>query len=272
MLPDPENKNSRSIVVHVDHSKSYEGEKPVNSWLTEGKQEQTESGLEGEQDEDDCQPVAAASAVVPSCSLDESVGNETSTPDDAGQVKESKSDTQFPLVIPSDTEAIPKTDQTNTQTDIDSKAEPAPNLPTNLNSDLDGILPDGSQQLVDAPSLPTNLNSDLDEALLYGSWQLDDALSLSTHLNSDLDETLPYGSQQLVDAPSLPDNPNSDLDYTLPYGSQQFVDASEPVTPTCPSPTNLASSEPSNPDDDLALPIAIRRTWRPRKPRDILDL
>ena len=87
-----------------------------------------------------------------------------------------------------------------------------------------------------------------------------------------MDKTLPYGSQQLVDAPSLPDNPNSDLDNTLPYGSQQIVDASEPVTPTCPNPTNLASSEPSNPDDDLALPIAIRRTRQPRKPRDILDL
>ena len=46
--------NSRSIVVHVDHLKSYEGEKPVNSWLTEGKQEQRASSSDGEQDEDDC--------------------------------------------------------------------------------------------------------------------------------------------------------------------------------------------------------------------------
>ena len=112
---------------------------------------------------------------------------------------------------------------------------------------MDETLPDGRQQLVEAPSLPT-------------------------HPNLDLDKTLPNGSQQLVDAPSLPDNPNSDLNNTLPYGSQQFVDASEPVITTCPSPTNLVSSEPSNPDDDVALPIAIRRTWRPRKPRDILDL
>ena len=130
---------------------------------------------------------------------------------------------------------------------LSNEAEPAPNLPTNPNSDLDEILPNGSQQLVDDPSLPT-------------------------HLNSDLDETLPYGNQQLVDAPSLPNNPNSDLDNTLPYGRQQFVDASEPLTSSCPNSTNLASSEPSNPDDDLALPIAARRTWRPRKPRDIRDL
>ena len=239
--------NSRSILVHVDHLKSYEGEKPVNSWLTEGNQEQRASSSDGEQDEDDCQSAAAASAVVPSCSLDESVGNETSTPDDAGQVKESKSDAQSLPVISRDTETFPNTDQANKQTDIDSTAEPAPNLPTDLNSDLDKTYPDGSQQLVDAPHLPTNLNSDLDKAP-------------------------PDGSQQLVDAPCLPDNPNSDLDNTLPYGSQQFVDASEPVISTCPSPTNLASSEPSNPDDDLALPIAIRRTQRPRKPRDILDL
>ena len=83
--------NSRSIVVHVDHLKSYEGEMPVNSWLTEGNQEQRASSSDGEQDEDDCQSGAAASAVVPSCSLDESVGNETSTPDDAGQGKEYRS-------------------------------------------------------------------------------------------------------------------------------------------------------------------------------------
>ena len=239
--------NSRSIVVHVDHLKSYEGEKSVNSWLTEGNQEQRASSSDGEQDEDDCQSDAAASAVVPSCSLDESVGNGTSTPDDAGQVKESKSDTQSQPLIFSDTETFPNTDQTNKQTEIDSMAEPAPNLPTNLNSDLDKAPPDGSQQLVDATSLPT-------------------------HPNSDLDKTLPYGSQQLLGTPSLPDNPNSDMDKTLPYDSQQFVDASEPVTPTCLSPINLASSEPSNPNDDLALPIAIRRTRRPRKPRDILDL
>ena len=73
--------------MHVDHLKSYEGEKPVNSWLTEGNQEQRASSSDGEQDEDDCQPDAAVSEVVPSCSLDESVGNETSTTDDAGQVK-----------------------------------------------------------------------------------------------------------------------------------------------------------------------------------------
>ena len=258
--------------MHVDHLKSYEGEKPVNSWLTEGNQEQRASSSDGEQDEDDCQPDAAASAIAPSCSLDESVGNETSTADDAGQVKKSKSDTQPQSVIFSDTETFPNTDQTNKQTDIESKAEPAPNLPTNLNLDLDKTLSDGSQQLVDAPSLPTHLNSDMDETLSYGSQQLVDAPSLPTHPNSDLDETLPYGSQQLVDIPSLPDNPNSDLDNTLPYGSQQFVDASEPVTPSCPNPTNLALSEPSNTDDDLALPIAITCTRRPRKPRDILHL
>ena len=40
-------------------------------------------------------------------------------------------------------------------------AEPAPNLPTNLNSDLDKTLPDGSQQLVDAPSLPTHITGNL---------------------------------------------------------------------------------------------------------------
>ena len=239
--------NSRSIVVHVDHLKSYEGEKPVKSWLTEGNQEQRVSSSDGEQDEEDCQLDVAASAVVPSCSFDESVGNETNTPDDSGQVKESKSDAHSLPVISRDTETFPNTDQTNKQTGIDSMAESAPNLPTNLNSDLDKTPPDGSQQLVDAPTLPT-------------------------HPKSDLDETLPYGSKHLVDAPSLPDNPNSDLDNTLPYGSQQFVDASEPVTPTCPSPTNLASSGPSTPDDDLALPIAIRRTRWPRKPKDILDL
>ena len=165
-----------------------------------------------------------------------------------------------------------QTKQTNKQTDIDSKAEPASNLPTNPNSDLDETLPNGSQQLVDAPNLLTNLNSDLDKTLPNGSQQHVDGLSLPTHLNLDLDETLPYSRQQVVDAPSLPDNPNSDLDNTLPYGSQQFVDYSVPVTSTCPNPTNLASSELSNQNDDLALPIAIRCTRRPRKPRDILDL
>ena len=82
-----ETQNCRSIVVHVDHLKNYEGCKPVNSWLTQGNQEQTESSSDCEQDEDDCQQDAAASEVVPSCSLDESIGNETSATDDAGQVK-----------------------------------------------------------------------------------------------------------------------------------------------------------------------------------------
>ena len=98
--------------------------------------------------------------------------------------------------------------------------------------------------------------------LTYGSQLRIDGL---THPNSVLDETLPYVSQQLVDAPSLPNNPNSDMDNTLSYGSQQFVDASEPLTFTCPSLTNLASSEPGNRDDDQALPIAIRPKWRPQK-------
>ena len=44
--------------MHVNHLKSYEGEKPVNSWLTEGNQEQTESGSSIEQNEDDFQPTA----------------------------------------------------------------------------------------------------------------------------------------------------------------------------------------------------------------------
>ena len=99
--------------MHVDHIKSYEGEKPVNSWLTEGNQEQTESGSDGKQEEDNCQLDASASEVVPSCSLDESVGNETSTTNDSGQVKEFKSDTQSLPVITSDTETFPNTDQTN---------------------------------------------------------------------------------------------------------------------------------------------------------------
>ena len=51
--------NFRSIVVHVNHLNSYVGEKAVKSWFTVGKQEQTESGSEGEWDEGDCQPDAA---------------------------------------------------------------------------------------------------------------------------------------------------------------------------------------------------------------------
>ena len=167
--------DSRSIIVHVDHLKSHGDEKPVNSWLTEGNQEQTESGPDGEQEEDNCQLDASVSDVGPSCSLDESVGNETGTINDAGQVNESKSDTQSLPVISSDTETFPNTYQTNKQTEIDSKAEPAPNLPTNPNSDLHKTLPDGRQQFADAPSLPNNPTSDLYNTLPYGSQQFVDA-------------------------------------------------------------------------------------------------
>ena len=233
--------NSRSIVVHVDNLKSYKGKKPVKSWLTEGNQEQRVSSSDGEQDEEDCQLDVAASAVVPSCSLDESVGNETNTPDDSGQVKESKSDAQSLPVISRDTETFPNTDQTNKQTGIDSMAESAPNLPTNLNSDLDKTPPDGSQQLVDAPSLNR-------------IWMKHSPMAaniLLTPLVSLITLTLTWITH-------FPMAANS---FLMPQTSNPYL-----------SQFHLATSGPSNPDDDLALPIAIRRTRWPRKPKDILDL
>ena len=160
-----------------------------------------------------------------------------------------------------------------------TKAQARGHEPTKFDTAARQIEPEtNSDPVDDDPQILTDYPrpahpQDLEETLPYGTDSPRPAHP------QDLEETLPYGT----DSPQ-PAHPQ-DLEETLPYGTDTPQSAHTPIRQTAennyppqdtPNPipdasaATAAAGTSANVMDDL--PLAVRHTRRPRKPRDILDL
>ena len=262
--------NYRSIVVHVNHLKLYEGSKPVKSWLMAHLESHVDedagasglglgSGKEG--------PGTDAAAPVldkdPPCNsdLDETVPFGDDIPDfpeeDPGQVVNQPvfgvpdvSENNLDEIIPSGSD-----DKETCNRDADASTEDLPN--DDEGSDHDQLIPnqperDQNTKTSLTPSNPPMSNSP--DTVLNTNRTDADASGGSKELSSESSE----GSQV-----SGMNKQGLNLD---PANTPELSLISNQDLPP-------SSSQPPNPrSTDDSLPLALRRARRKPKPRDILDL
>ena len=180
--------------------------------------------------------------------------------------------------------------------------------PLVLNTDLEETMPygiegqpeltnnfDGGSLIVDTPAAVSN--TDMEETLPY-------TLSRQPSANTDFADNLPYCSTHQLSSPSAlhvtlsdeqrlsnigEENLKLSLDTEIPpeqitnnsvanpdvvksNSVEQGATTSAPCETSKPITSNTPLSGMCKPVDDDTRPLAIRRTWRPLKPRIILDL
>ena len=287
-------KNSRSIVVHVDHLKLYEGPKPVASWLVpeaqddphEAKQRVIRSNDDHDDNVDEAvndpyllQPQHHLSASNDKSPISIRVPTNHPAEQQTGNSKlhvtvSEESAEQQPRNFDLD-ETIPyeTAEQRTKSTDLDTTIpyETAEQHP--VNSHLDVIIPDGNVE-------PEPVNSDLDVTIPYGS--ATEQLSLGVGLDQKswtasplvMDQSGAHTSSRSYDTVNtqLPvvvtsDVAKQDDPWSITPTSSQATSTTTTVTN---SPV-LSTLTESNCAED-ACPLAIRRTRRPPKPQNILNL
>ena len=259
--------NSRSIVVHVDHLKLYEGSKPVKSWLR--------AHLESHVGED-----AGASG------LGLGSGKEGPDTDAVALVldKDPPSNSDLDETVPFGDD-IPKEDPEQV---INQPVIGVPGVPEN---NLDEIIPSGSDDKEtcnhDADASTEDLPND-DE----GS-DLDQFIPNQPERDQNTKTSLTTSNPPMSNSPDTVLNTNQtdaeasggskELSSESSEGSQvsgmnkQGLNLDPANTPELSLTSNQdlpsSSSQPPNPrSTDDSLPLALRRARRKPKPRDILDL
>ena len=258
--------NSRSIVVHVDHLKLYEGSKPVKSWLRAHLESHVGEdagasglGLGSGQEGPDTDAVAPVLDKDPpsNSDLDETVPFGDDIPkEDPGQVINQPvigvpdvPENNLDEIIPSGSD-----DKETCNHDADASTEDLPN--DDEGSDLDQFIPNQPERDQNTKtSLTTNPPMSNSPDTVLNTNQTDaEASGGSKELSSESSE----GSQVSgMNKQGLNLDPANTPELSLT--------SNQDLLPS--------SSQPPNPGStDDSLPLALRRARRKPKPRDILDL
>ena len=211
---------SRSIVVHVDHLKLYEGGNPVENWLRSDAPSEASETSEGETGEIVSEYTSVSQGVT-----DLPITN--SDPKIPENVISQHSDHDAAIPCEPKPLSVPSTDMDETMPYGMDKQDLS-------NSDFYTAMP---YETI-SPSVPS---TDMDETIPYG-------MDEQVMPNSDLDATMPYGTTSLL-------VPSADMDETLPYGVAVQVMPHSNLYATMPYETVLASG--SSPDVEEMVPCGV---------------
>ena len=211
---------SRSIVVHVDHLKLYEGGNPVENWLKSDAPSEASETSEGETGE-----IVSEYSSVSQGVTDQPITN--SDPIIPKNVISQHSDHNAAIPCEHKPLSVPSTDMDETMPYGMDKQDMA-------NSYFYTAMP---YETI-SPSMPS---TDMDETMPYG-------MDEQVMPNSDLDATMPYGTTSLL-------VPSADMDETLPYGVDVQAMPHSDLDATMPYETILPSG--SGPDVEEMVPCGV---------------
>ena len=222
---------SRSIVVHVDHIKLYEGNHPVDNWLKSNTPD-------GASKDSDVEPEKTVSEHKSASMGETGQLNKNSEVDTSELVNSQHSDLNATIPYGTTSPSVPSADLDEIMPyGMDEQTMPI--------SDLDATIPYGTT----SPSVPSAY---LDETMPHGMGE-------QTMPTSDFDATMTCG----ITPKSVP---STDLEETMPYGIDELLGENfpdnhlqMPISPTALS-TGLEESMPSTPGQQPSIDTDLNDT------------